>query len=387
MRRLLCAIAISLAGTTAGSAELTEIHYLRVAVPRPPTLSALDLPPPDLGRAGADLAIEDNRTTGRFLGHDYVLTTSELPVDGDIAAAAQDALTQTSILVLDAPVQALHQIADLPEAADALLFNVSSPDAELRGAGCRANLLHTLPSTQMRTDALAQFLVSRNLSDFPLIAGGHPSDQAFADSLEHSLVKYGLRPGPRKEWRFDADIRRAASAEIPLFTQEFGRYDILLVADEIGDFARYVPYNTWQPRPVAGSEGLVPVGWDRTVEQWGAVQLQNRFAEAAERPMEPLDFAAWAAIRSIGEAVTRTGANDASTLRAYILGTEFELDGFLGRRLTFRDWNGQLRQPIPLVHANALVAQAPIEGFLHPVSELDTIGLDRPESDCTAFAE
>ncbi|MFT6641967.1 MAG: hypothetical protein ACJAUZ_002971, partial [Flavobacteriaceae bacterium] len=30
-------------------------------------------------------------------------------------------------------------------------------------------------------------------------------------------------------------------------------------------------------------------------------------------------------------------------------------------------------------------ASAPIEGFLHPVTELDTLGFDKPENQCKAF--
>jgi len=32
--------------------------------------------------------------------------------------------------------------------------------------------------------------------------------------------------------------------------------------------------------------------------------------------------------------------------------------------------------------ARSLVAVAPIEGFLHPKTELDTLGYDQPESTC-----
>ncbi len=55
--------------------------------------------------------------------------------------------------------------------------------------------------------------------------------------------------------------------------------------------------------------------------------------------------------------------------------------------MNYRGWNGQLRQPIPLVTGRAVVATAPLDGFLHQVSELDTLGIDQPESKCTAFAE
>jgi ABC transporter substrate binding protein (PQQ-dependent alcohol dehydrogenase system) len=159
----------------------------------------------------------------------------------------------------------------------------------------------------------------------------------------------------------------------------------VVVADEPGDFARYLPYNTWLPRPLVGSAGLTPTAWSRVVEQWGAAQLQSRFRDLAGRDMGPEDWSAWAAMRAIGEAVTRTGSADPATLRAHLLSEAFTLAGFKGRVMSFRSWNGQLRQPIALAHPRALSTLAPIEGFLHRNSELDTLGVDAPETRCAAF--
>ncbi len=79
------------------------------------------------------------------------------------------------------------------------------------------------------------------------------------------------------------------------------------------------------------------------------MQLQNRFEEATGREMSSRDYAAWAAVRTIGEAVTRTNSADPTVLRAFILSDKFALDGFKGRSLSYRSWNGQLRQPMPVV--------------------------------------
>ena len=103
--------------------------------------------------------------------------------------------------------------------------------------------------------------------------------------------------------------------------------------------------------------------------------------------MRPRDYAAWAAVRTLGEAVTRTGSATPTDLRAFILSDDFELAGFKGRPLSYRRWNGQLRQPVPVVQPRALVAEAPVEGFLHQRNELDTLGLDQGESACTAFGD
>lgn len=386
LRKLLTLTAVALAAPAWAEVTL-PVAYLKQEVARPPVLSNLDPIPEDLGEAGAQLGLADNQTTGRFLGHDYSLTITRVPEGGDWLSAARAALAETPYLILDAPAQAQLDLAGLPEAQGALLFNASAPDTALRDGDCRANLLHTLPSDSMRTDALMQFLVKRRWSDLALISGDHPGDRAFAQALKRSITKFGLNLKAEKTWLFDADMRRNASQEVPLFTQDFGEYDMLLIADELGDFGRYIAYNTWISRPVAGSEGLRPVAWSRVVEQWGAAQMQGRFEDLAGRDMRPEDYAAWAALRSLGEAVTRTQSAEPATLRAYILSEEFELAGFKGRKMSFRNWNGQLRQPIPLVTQRAVVAKAPLEGFLHQRTELDTLGIDQGETVCTAFQE
>lgn len=388
LSRIVAITALSALPFGASAADLTlPVTWLRVAVETPPTLSNLDPAPDGLGRDGAELGRNDNATTGQFLGHKYTLDLSDVPLGGDPVDAARAALADARVLILDAPADVQLAIADLREAEGALLFNASAPDVRLRGADCRANLLHTIPSTAMRTDALAQFLVMRRWSKLALIEGPHPGDTAFAASLRASLTKFGLKPGPSKTWTFDADMRRNARQEVPLFTQSLGDHDALLIADELNDFGRYIAYNTWLPRPVAGSEGLVPLAWADVVEQWGAAQLQSRFEKLAARGMQSRDYAAWAAMRSLGEAVTRTNSTDPETLRAYILGDTFELAGFKGRPMSFRPWNGQLRQPIPLVQPRALVAMAPLDGFLHQSNDLDTLGQDQPETTCTAFKD
>ena len=369
------------AGMAAAQVDVA-VTYLRLDDRKPPTLSDIDPDPADLGIAGAQLGLADNATTGQFLNHTYGLTEVVAATPADLLAASAGA---SGLVVVQAPAATVLAIADaLPRA---LVFNAAAADDSLRGTDCRANLLHTAPSYAMRADALAQFLVTKRWTDVALVTGPAPADLGFAEALRGSAEKFGLRLRGDAPWGFTGDIRRTTGDEVPSFTQKLGDFDMLLVADEIHDFGRYLNYNTWEPRPVGGSEGLTPVAWSPVVEQWGAQQLQSRFRDAAGRGMRPVDYSAWAALRAIGEAVTRTGSNDPKILRSYLLGPEFTLAGFKGRALSFRAWNGQLRQPIPLVDARAVVATAPLEGFLHPVTELDTLGGDRPESTCTAFGE
>lgn len=386
MLRIIFASLVMLGHVVMAETSVT-VAYFKIEQPRPPVLSNLDPIPEDLGQSGAVLGISDNNTTGQFLGQTYVLEETIVSTDSDPLPSFRSVLDRADYIILDASASDIMTLANLPEAASKLLFNASAPDTVLRDVGCQSNVLHTVPSFAMRSDALMQVLLKKRWSDVALIQGTFPQDRAFADAIKSSIAKFGLRLRSEKEWVFDADMRRSASSEIPIFTQSLKSHDILIIADEVHDFGRYVAYNTWEATPLAGSEGLRPLGWDRTVEQWGAAQLQSRFDKIADRPMRDLDYAAWAAVRSIGEAVTRTNATDPETIKRFIFSDEFELAGFKGRPLSYRSWNGQLRQPIPVVSSNALVAQAPLEGFLHQSSELDTLGIDKQESKCAQFKE
>lgn len=384
--RILAAVATvaCIFGGGAGAVE-TTIVYLERQVERPPILYNLEPPPEDAGLMGARLGVADNATTGKFLGQTFVLDEVMVPPEMEFLPEAEALLAAgRRILVVNAPAADLLALADLPAAADALILNAGAPDESLRNEACRANVLHTLPDRAMLADALAQFLMKRRWDEWFLIEGQGPGDAEWAAALRRSAEKFGAEIVAEKVWAFDADMRRNAAQEAPAFTQG-PDYDVVVTADEIEDWARYLPYNTWEARPVAGSEGLIPAAWSSAMEQWGAVQLQNRFRKLAGRPMTSRDWAVWAGLRSVGEAVTRTKRNDAAALRAFLLSPDFELAAFKGRPLSFRPWNGQMRQPIPLAHARAMAALAPIEGYLHARTELDTLGHDEPESTCAAF--
>ena len=385
-RRGLCLAAGLICCATPAAAEIAiPMIYLRQEVEPPPVLSNLDPIPEDRGIAGAEVALADTKTTGSFMGHVYSLDLVSVEPGGDFLAGARKALDTSKILFLDATPEGMLAVADLPEAKGALLFNVSSGERRLRDADCRANMLHAMAEDAMRTDALMQVLKARRWTRTALVVGPKQEDRTFAETLRASAQKFGVEILASKDWTFDTDLRRAAGQEIPLFTQDLPDHDVLLIADESDDFARYVADNTWLPRPVAGSDGLRGEGWAPVLEQWAAVQLQNRFEKAAGREMGSRDYAAWTALRTIGEAVTRTNSADPAVLRAFVLSDKFALDGFKGRSLTYRGWNGQLRQPMAVVNARALVELTPLDGYLHQTNEMDTLGLDRPESACTAF--
>lgn len=358
-----------------------NIAYLKLQQDHGPVLSNILPEAEDAGQRGADLAIQDSNTTGRFLKQSFHLKTSLADSSETLISEAKSHYADgIRLFVVDMSADALKATA-LALGNDVLIFNARAQDNELRTSTCLNNVLHTIPSRAMLADALGQWLKARRLTKWLLISGKTAEDQAYAASMKRAAQRFGHKIVAEKEWDFDTDLRRLAQKEMPLFTQT-SEYDVVVVADERGDFGEYVLYNTWYPRPVVGTQGLTPVAWHRVIEQWGAAQLQSRFDKLTGRWMNSHDYASWLAVRSIAEAVTRTHSTEVTDLKDYIASDKFELAGFKGRKLNFRAWNGQLRQPIPLVHPRSLVSQSPQEGFLHPVSELDTLGFDRPESKC-----
>ena len=362
-----------------------SVGYLKVEQSRGASLSNIDPTPVDAGLAGARLGVGDNLTSGTFLGHKYKLLETRVDSRGDVQAAARVLLADVAVLIVDASLQDLVAIADLPGAQNRIVFNVAAGGSALRDDACRANLLHSGVSDLMRSDALIQFLSSKRWGRISIIAGPRQRDTDFMQAIQRSAAKFRLQIVDDIVWDVDADMRRNAAQEVPILTQNFKAHDVTMVIDTADDFGRYIAYNTWQANPIVGTEGLAARGWSEVIERWGAAQLQSRFEALSGRSMRADDYAAWAAMRSVGEAVTRTGSAEAATLRSYMLSDQFELAGFKGHALSYRDWNGQLRQPIPLVTDRAMVAIAPLPGFLHQQTELDTLGLDRFESRCQAF--
>lgn len=282
-------------------------------------------------------------------------------------------------------------LAELP--ADALLaaagavrlavFNIGESADALRQQQCRANLFHTLPSERMRSDALAQHLVSRRWSRVLLLHGPRPADAQRLASVEQSMKRYGLRTVARRPFKLSADPRERELANPVLLTGGV-EHDVVWVVDSDGEFARGLPYRTALPRPVVGDAGLFALAWAPNFERFGAPQLARRFARHAKRAMTGEDWSAWMATKAVVQAAVAKPAGPWTP--AAWAASDFALDGFKGVRLSFRSWDRQLRQPLLLSDGQGVVGSAPIEGLLHPSNVLDTLGADAPEKLCKAGA-
>jgi ABC transporter substrate binding protein (PQQ-dependent alcohol dehydrogenase system) len=365
------------------------IGYLKQEVKGLVPLSRLNVEPDDLGVAGAEIALQDDITTGRFTKQQFSLDVELVPVGSDAVAALEKLVESGHHFVLvDAPAETLLRLSDAVKGKEVLLFNVRAPDVSLRQEDCRANVLHTAPDLDMLADALAQYLVWKKWSRWLVVKGVFPADLAYLDALHRAAKRFGGTIVEEREYKETPGARRSDSGQLqiqlqmPVFTQGGPSYDIVVVADETEVFGPYLPYRTWDPRPVAGTAGLTAMSWHPAHEQWGATQMQNRFQRFAKRFMLPLDYQAWVAVRAVGEATTRVGSGEFGPVNAFLRSDDFGLAAFKGQKVTFRKWDGQLRQPIIVAGPDLPVSMSPQEGFLHEHAEVDTLGIDEPESKC-----
>lgn len=329
---------------------------------------------------GLQVALDEGRFELEAAGAAVALNVVNADTPDAARAAAQAAEKAGAAVVLtDLGTDATLAVAD---AVKLPVLNLGDPADRLRQQDCRARLFHLIPSERMRADALAQALVSRKWSKLLLLVGSTPQDQLRAATAQASIKRYGLQVVATKPYKLSADPRERDLAN-PLLLTAGTAYDAVWVVDSNGEFARSLPYRIVLPRPVVGDAGLVALAWHAQFERYGAPQVSRRFAKAVKRPMTDHDWAAWMGGKAlIAIAAAEPKGPNAAWAKAL---AATPVDGSKGGSLSFRPWDGQLRQSMLLTDGQGVIAQAPIEGLLHPTDVLDTLGADAPEKLCKAI--
>ena len=343
---------------------------------------------PALGHAGGtvgpalDLALKDGQLELDAAGSKLVLDSVRVDsIAGARAAALKAESAGASALLADLPADWLLAATD---AGKLPVLNLRESADRLRERDCRPRLWHLMPSERMRADALAQTLAARRWQQVLLLTGPGADDQERSATAQAAIKRYGLKLVASKPFKLSADPRERDLANPLLLTGIAGgaAYDVVWVVDGDGEFARTLPYRTALPRPVVGDAGLVALAWHSSFERYGAPQVSRRFAKASGRAMTGQDWSAWLAGKALVAAAVAAPKGGAATFQKAL--AEVELDGSKGVAMSFRPWDGQLRQPMLLGDGQSVVASAPVDGILHPKNALDTLGADAPEKLCKA---
>ncbi len=374
------------------------IGYIHEKVDHPRPASRLDVEPKDAGVAGAKMAIEENNAGGRFTGHAYTLDVEDASSPEEAVAALEKLYASGhNYYIVDASAPTLLKLADWAKDKDVLLFNVSATDVSLRQEDCRANVMHIVPDRYMLADALAQYLVSMDWKDWLVVHGSTPGDLAYVDAVKRAAGRFGAHIVDVREYKDVSGGRRDDVGVIPpaipgkqanadKTVVASPNYDVIVVADENQLFGPLLPYRGGgAPRVVAGTTGLTATTWSPGHEKWGATQANNNFQKDFGRLLLPIDYQAYVATRAIGEAITRNPDKDFATVSAFVHGPDIQLAPFKGIKQQFRPWDGQFRQPILIATDKVTVSVSPQPGFehaSHPDIEVDTLGIDEPESVC-----
>ena len=331
----------------------------------------------------AHIAVDELKDNLAESGNQLKLQDMEWDGKSTAQLVAEINKRKAQVLLLDLPkeqqIALMNAFGDIKTAP--IVFNVSEGSDALRGVSCHPNWLHTPPSERMLADAMAQWLAARNWRDLLLLVGPEPQDQALRDVWLASIKRYGLKVKAERTFVLSGNPRQREASNPKLLTAE-PAHDVVMVLDSVGEFAKALPYNTALPRPVVGSGGLVPLAWHASWERYGAPQLSHRFQKLSSKEMASQDWAAWMAVKSFATALDEEPKASLPQLLRTLRSGRTTLDGFKGTALSFRPWDGQLRQGIFLAHGQAVAGMAPVEGVLHPKDVLDTLGADEPESLC-----
>jgi len=342
------------------------------------------IPVRPLGRPypGAELGIADALQIGQAINVAFSLSRSTSDdVQGVIGAIEGFVAEGIHFVLADLPADALLAVSDAVRDLPVQILNIAAPEDYLRAESCRYNIVHVIPSTRMLTDAIVQFLVFHRWRNILVLQGPLPADQMTVDALRESANVLGARVVEARPFVLSANPRDRDQNNVALLTGG-ANYDVVFVADADGDYARFVPYQTNDPRPVVGAAGLTALAWHWSWERQGAPQVNARFEALAGRRMVDVDFAAWAGVRAITQSVLRSRSTEFQAVLDYLLGERLNLDGSKGYPMSVRPWDHQMRQPIVLTTGNAVQQLAPIDGFMHQINDLDTLGVDQPQSVC-----
>ena len=212
---------------SAGAAAAVEYRaaVLRVDAPGPMPISRLDLPPDDLGFAGAALGTADNATTGSLHGADVRHRDGRRHA-GDGRGGDAEAARRRRLVDRHAGRRGHDGAARRPRrrpGARAQRRRRPTTGCAARTAGrtcCTSRRRTRCSPTRWRS-----ILVWKRWNDWFLIEGSHPEDQALAAAYRRAATKFGAEIVEERVFEDTGGARRTDSgsvqvqAQMPAFTQ------------------------------------------------------------------------------------------------------------------------------------------------------------------------
>jgi ABC-type branched-subunit amino acid transport system substrate-binding protein len=331
----------------------------------------------DLGR-GAALGVEDANALATLFGKRLKLQT-ETAGEGAALQAGRALSRAGALAIVGGAGPAMGEALEALAADGTVVLNVGAPDDRLRGERCDRHAFHVFPSIAMYVDALALVLIERR-----------------------QLMRWALATdGSPRGAEIEAAARRSVARRNGTVISDGSAADVLLLAMQDSSVRAAVARATGQGRAadrIAGvgdaglhlladqPAGLWSVAWHHDLERFSGRELNSRFRRRQNAAMVGVSWAAWAALKLIGEGAVRGGASDGPALINFLESAP-PFDGHKGDALTFRKWDHQLRQPLYVIGPRKREASgAPSDPFTviadTGTANLDALGTPMAESRC-----
>ncbi len=332
---------------------------------------------------GAELGAAEAAHLAELLGKKFELVTADA---ADAEVARREGLRWAEsgeVLALAGGVDepsclALSEVATHREI---VFFNIGCASHALRGTACGRYAFHVEASVGMYADALAEWLVRKGgLRRWHFVSADGEDGAAASRRARRALEARGgeevgdLRIAAGGLARADAlaALRKTTPDVVLVALEGEARADFLRryrQAELPFELATLFPSDlpVWETAEETRI-GIQPVLWHPRLFRYGAEQLGDRFSDRFGRPLDSCGWAAWMAVKILGEAALRAGGVGGPPLVRFLERRGTQFDGHKGKSLTFRPWDHQLRQPVYLIRAKP-GAKEPRESFEH-VAEL-----------------
>ncbi|HEY3066204.1 MAG TPA: ABC transporter substrate-binding protein [Methylomirabilota bacterium] len=327
---------------------------------------------------GAALGLDDANALATLFGKPLRLETASASDGAGAGRAARAFARDGALAVVGGSGPGVADALRDAAADGVLVMNVGAADDRLRNERCDRRLFHVAPSVSMAVDALTRWVADqRKLTRWAVEGDG----SARATEMDAAVRRAVGRLGGSVVEPAAAEMRMLAGTDDAV-RSALARARAEGWAEQAAGIGGDVPL-ALAPDEAAG---IWVMGWHPELERFSARELNARFRRRFNAPLTETSWAAWAALKLVGEAVVRGNATGAAGIVTFLESAP-PFDGHKGSALTFRRWDHQLRQPLYVVAARRREdvggRRGPFAVVVDvPGTDLDNIGTSAADSRC-----
>lgn len=411
------ALLAMLAALLLGGGALANAIVVGVIVPDPAVIGddPLRTAVAQAAEQGARMGEEEHAFNAELFGFEFAVDI-ERASGAEAVIAAADRLVEGGALAVAGGFDSLEASALSRWSVErgVPFLNIGSSDDRLRNDLCAPTSFHIEASAAMYLDALAGWYVRSGFRNWFVVVGDSSEAPQQLERLQWSLNErhFGARIAGRTSYssgdRIDPMVAAIRRANADLVVLLLSAADQLLVLEQleaagIRALVAGFPYPEAQTRafmlasrsaaPQLGSDHRI-LAWEPTLDAYGAREFNARFMAMFGVPMEPTAWATYQAVKVVFEAATLGGSATPLDVATFISSPRGVFDVWKGIGVSFRAWDGQLRQSLYLSKISPtrdepfslalLVGELPAIYMpgTDPVERLDQLGDPQSRSSC-----